>query len=188
MLQRTASTSASVHGWRTGAGQSLSQLISIHIDGGQHAIGMARRRKSATWGRLRTCLKRGRLAICPTSVCCIFIATGHNGVRRAYFAVRGFPATFLGRGVRGEGRFQPKLFGRAADPIPASVGLTASHTATHCLRLREYFNKNGKSAGIGLIASVFSANKQWGEVFSFQCSVFSRSRRIRAATQIGVGT
>ncbi len=52
-----------------------------------------------------------------------------------------------------EGRFQPELFGRAADPIRPSVGPAASHTATHCLRLREYFGKNSDSAAIGLIAS-----------------------------------
>jgi hypothetical protein len=46
--------------------------------------------------------------------------------------------------------------------------------ATHCLRLREYFDENGASAGIGLIVCDFSANRVIGpvgvkfSVFSFQ--------------------
>ena len=63
----------------------------------------------------------------------------------------------------------------------ASVGPAASHMATHCLRLREYFDKNGASAGIGLIVCAFPANKYRGQfsVFSFQCSV--RRKRAGAA-------
>jgi hypothetical protein len=52
-----------------------------------------------------------------------------------------------------EGRIQTELFGRAADPMFASVRPAASRTATNCLRLREYFGKNSAAAGIGLIAS-----------------------------------
>ncbi len=58
----------------------------------------------------------------------------------------------------------------------ASVGPAASHTATLCLRLREYFDKNGASAGTGLIVCDFSANRYRGAVFSFQFSVFSTEK------------
>ena len=69
------------------------------------------------------------------------------------------PGNVSWAGPCAEGRFQPDLFGRAADQIPTAVGLAATHTTTNCLRLREYFNKNCDSAGIALIASIFSANK-----------------------------
>ena len=42
-----------------------------------------------------------------------------------------------------------ELSGRAADTIPASVGLAAGHTATHFLDLREYFAfRGGCQAGL----------------------------------------
>ena len=87
-----------------------------------------------------------------------------------------------------ERRFRPKLFGRAADQIPASVGMAASHTTANWLRLREYFGENDARRLDSTYSFGFSANKQWGEVFSFQCSVFSRRRRIRAVRGNGSTT
>ena len=55
-------------------------------------------------------------------------------------------------------RERTNWIGSAGGWIFASVRMAASHTTVNCLRLREYFDKNGDSAGIGLIASVFSAN------------------------------
>ena len=50
----------------------LSELLEYGCFHGGHP------NKSATWGRLPTCQKRGRLAICPTSRVCTFMATGHS--------------------------------------------------------------------------------------------------------------
>ncbi len=109
----------------------------------------------------------------------------HGNLTRNSWRERHFRGIFL--------RERTNWIGSAGGWIFASGGPAADHTTANCRRLREYFNKNGDSAGIGLIASVFSANKQWGTVFSFQFlvfsfqfSVFSKSRRVRAATQIGV--